>query len=443
MNLEREARIRAQAIQARSASRRLAASAPALRDLALHVAANHLAREKDALLQANAEDCAEHAALPASVLQRLKLDEAKLRDLRLGLESVAAFADPIGQVRLRRLLDTDLELTQVTCPLGVLAVIFEARPDALIQIGSLAIKSGNAVLLKGGREAARSNRLLAEALHEGLHEAGLPEEAVQLLEDREDVEALLALDDLVDLVIPRGSSALVRHIQAHTKIPVLGHAEGICHIYLDATADPAKAVPIVHDAKLQYPAACNAVETLLVHQAAVAQLKAVAEDLRAHGTELRGCPRSRALLPWLAPASETDWDMEYGEKVLSIKLVDNLDGAIAHIHAHGSGHTEAILTEDAAAASRFLAEVDASGVYHNASTRFADGYRYGFGAEVGISTGRLHARGPVGLDGLLSTKYLLRGQGQRVADYSGPGAKPFLHLDLEPSVRTPQPASRA
>jgi glutamate-5-semialdehyde dehydrogenase len=443
MNLEREHQIRLLATKARNASRRLAASGKEARDQALRATAELLLQRKDSLLQANAEDCAENSALSPSILQRLKLDEVKLRDLALGLESVASFTDPIGQVRLRRLLDVGLELTQVTCPLGVLAVIFEARPDALIQIGSLAIKSGNAVLLKGGREASRSNRLLADVLRQGLHTAGLPEDAVQLLEDREDIETLLALDDLVDLVIPRGSSTLVRHIQAHTKIPVLGHAEGICHIYLDASADPTKAVPIIHDAKLQYPAACNAVETLLVHRDATNLLMTVAEDLRVHGTELRGCARSRTLLPWLTPAEELDWDREYGEKILSIKIVNDLDEAIAHIHAHGSGHTEAILTEDPIAASRFLTEVDASSVYHNASTRFADGYRYGFGAEVGISTGRIHARGPVGLEGLLSTKYLLRGQGHRVADYSGTDAKPFLHQDLEPIVRTPPPASRA
>ena len=433
MRSERETQIRTLALAARSASRRLAASDICARDCALRATAEILMKRKELFLQANAEDRAENPELTASILQRLKLDEVKLQDLSLGLESVASFPDPIGRVRLRRLLDEGLELTQVTCPLGVLAVIFESRPDALIQIGSLAIKSGNAVLLKGGREASHSNRLLAEALRQGLKAAELPEDAVQLLEDREDVEALLAMDDLVDLVIPRGSSALVRHIQARTKIPVLGHAEGICHIYLDASAETDKAVSIVRDAKLQYPAACNAVETLLVHQAAGAVLMAVAEDLRDHGAELRGCPRSRALLSWLIPAIEQDWDTEYGERILSIKIVDDIDEAIAHIHAHGSGHTEAIIAEDPIMAARFLAEVDASGVYHNASTRFADGYRYGFGAEVGISTCRIHARGPVGLEGLLSTKYLLRGNGHRVSDYTGTSAKPFLHRNLEPS----------
>ena len=430
MSEQREQQIRARARLARDASRRLSATPGEVRDRALRAAAALLAQRAEAVLRANAQDCAQAEGLSPALASRLKVDAAKLLEMGRGLEAVAALPDPLGRVRLRRLLDEGLELTQVTCPLGVLGVVFEARPDALLQIGSLAIKSGNAALLKGGREAAGTNRVLAGILREALAAAGLPEDAIQLLDGREDVEALLAQDDLVDLVIPRGSSALVRHIQAHTRIPVLGHAEGICHIYLDASADPAKSVAVVADAKLQYPAACNAVETLLVHADAPGVLALVAEDLRGRGAELRGCPRVRAALPWVLAAEEADWDMEYGEPILAIRMVDSLDEAIAHIHAHGSGHTEAILTEDPAAAARFLAEVDAAGVYHNASTRFADGYRYGFGAEVGISTSRIHARGPVGLDGLLSCRYLLRGDGHRVADYTGAEPRPFLHRDI-------------
>ena len=261
----------------------------------------------------------------------------------------------------------------------------------------------------------------------------MPAAAVQFLEDRAEVDELLALDGLVDLVIPRGSSELVRSIQARTKIPVLGHAEGICHVFVDASAEAAKAIGIVLDAKTQYPAACNAAETLLVHaEAAPRLLPPLVESLQQAGVVLKGCPRSRALIPELEPAAEADWDTEYSDLKLAVKIVEGLDAAIAHIHAHGSGHTECIVTEDAAAAERFLLEVDAAGVYHNASTRFADGYRYGFGAEVGISTSRIHARGPVGLDGLLTSKYLLRGHGNRVADHSGPEALPFLHEDLPP-----------
>ena len=428
---ERNAQIRQAALNARSASRRLATAPNDARNLALTEAAALLESRAPAILQANAEDCAAAGDLPISTLQRLKVNDHKLRDMARGLRAVAALADPLGRVKLRRLLDEGLELTQVTCPLGVLAVIFESRPDALTQIGSLAIKSGNAALLKGGREAARTNAILAECLRDGLTSAGLPADAVQLLQEREDVEAMLAMDDLVDLVIPRGSSALVRHIQANTKIPVLGHSEGICHVYVDAAADPARAIAIIRDAKAQYPAVCNAAETVLIHRDAAQILPALAKDLRQVGVELRGCPRCLGFVPDMAPATDADWDTEYGDLILSLKIVDSLEEAIAHIHAHGSGHTEAIVTEDEATAERFLAEVDAAGVYHNASTRFADGYRYGFGSEVGISTGRIHARGPVGLEGLLSSKYLLRGHGHRVEDYTGPNAKPFLHQDLD------------
>jgi glutamate-5-semialdehyde dehydrogenase len=308
-------------------------------------------------------------------------------------------------------------------------VIFESRPDAAVQIGALAIKSGNAALLKGGREAAASVRFLVDLMRGALAASGLPVDTLQLLQDRAEVDALLGLDGDVDLVIPRGSGELVRSIKARTRIPVLGHAEGVCHLYVDAAADPAMAVALARDAKLQYPAACNAIETVLVHGAcAPAILPLLAKGLE--GVELRGCPRSLALLPEMAPAAEADWDAEYGAPILALKVVDDLDAALAHIRAHGSGHTESIVTEDAEAAARFLREVDAAGVYHNASTRFADGYRYGFGAEVGISTSRIHARGPVGIQGLVTVKYLLHGQGQCVADYTGPDARPFRHEDL-------------
>ena len=431
--MERKEFIANTAKSARAASRVMAATSGEKRNQAILAAARIVEARGQEILAANAQDCAGAQDLPQATFQRLKVNETKLQEIARGLEAVAALPDPLGKVKLRRLLDEGLELTQITCPLGVLAVIFESRPDAATQIGSLAIKSGNAVLLKGGREAQGTNAILVDALRAGLLEAGLPVDTVQLLEGREDVDALLALDDLVDLVIPRGSSELVRYIQSHTKIPVMGHAEGICHVFVDIAADATKAVQIVHDSKLQYPAVCNAAETLLIHAGAAPRLlPLIAEDLRQAGTELRGCPRSVALLPGMKAATDADWDTEYGDTILSVKIVDSLDEAIAHIHAHGSGHTESIVTEDIAAADRFLAQVDAAGVYHNASTRFADGYRYGFGSEVGVSTGKLHARGPVGLEGLLSSKYLLRGHGHRVADYAGKNAKPFLHKDLKP-----------
>ncbi|MBI4913072.1 MAG: glutamate-5-semialdehyde dehydrogenase [Acidobacteria bacterium] len=428
------AKVREAAEDARAAAHALALLPGETRHGALQAVAAALEGWIPAILEANAADLADPEGLsglgPAGV-QRLGLDAGKVAGMAAGVRAVAQLPDPLGRVRLRRRLDTGLELTQVTCPLGVLGVVFESRPDALVQISALALKSGNAALLKGGREATRSNRALMAAIQEGLAAAGLPGASLQLLEGRESVQALLGLDGLVDLVIPRGSKALVRAIQEGTRIPVLGHADGICHVFLDAGAEASMAEAIVLDAKTQYPAACNALETLLVHAGcAPALLPPLASRLQAAGVELRGCERSRALVPGMKPATEADWDTEHGELILGVRVVDSLTEAIAHIHAHGSGHTEAIVTEDSAAAERFLREVDAAGVYHNASTRFADGYRYGFGAEVGISTGKLHARGPVGLEGLVTTKYLLRGQGHRVGDYTGPGARPFLHEDL-------------
>ncbi len=424
--------VRSLALAAREATRRLAVTDTATRNQILATLAELLLRDADSILAANQRDlAAAKEAVNASVFQRLRLDRQKLQEVAAGVRAVATLPDPLNQLQLRRLLDDRLELTRVTCPLGVLGVVFESRPDALIQISALALKSGNALLLKGGREARHSNAALLGAVQEALRINGQPVAAAQGLEDRESVAALLSLDDLVDLVIPRGSNALVRHIQASTKIPVLGHAEGICHMYLDAAADPAMAVALVRDAKLQYPSACNAVETVLIHAAAAPRLlPLLAADLRDRGVELRGCAACRALIPTLNSASEADWDTEYGEPILALKVVQDLDEALAHIRAHGSGHTEAIVTDDPRAAARFLAEVDAAGVFHNASTRFADGFRYGFGAEVGISTGRIHARGPVGLEGLLSHRYLLRGSGHQVETYSGPSARAFRHLDL-------------
>ncbi|WP_257304947.1 glutamate-5-semialdehyde dehydrogenase [Geothrix campi] len=424
--------VQAMAQVARAASRRLATTASGLRSAVLLRLADLLERQASALLAANAEDVrAAGDTLPAATLQRLHLDAPKLAAMAQGVRAVAALPDPLHRVQLRRLLDDGLELTRVTCPLGVLCVVFEARPDALIQISALALKSGNAALLKGGSEARHSNAALLALVRQALAEEGLPEGAVQGLPDREAVAVLLQRPDLVDLVIPRGSRELVQSLQAATRIPVLGHADGVCHMYLDQAADTAMAVALVRDAKLQYPAACNAVETVLIHRRAAARLlPALATDLVPRGAELRGCPACLELVPTLGTATEADWDAEYGAPILALKVVADHDEALAHIRAHGSGHTEAIVTEDHAAAARFLAEVDAAGVFHNASTRFADGYRYGFGAEVGISTGRIHARGPVGLEGLLSYRYLLLGHGHCVEGYSGPAARPFRHLDF-------------
>jgi glutamate-5-semialdehyde dehydrogenase len=381
------------------------------------------------VLEANGRDLTAAAGLAPALVKRLKLDASKLETLADGARQLAARADPLGTVLARRMLDEGLVLEQVRCPLGVLAVVFESRPDALVQIASLALRSGNAVLLKGGREAAESNRVLADVVRGALEGVGLPADAVQLLDDRSEVEALLGLEKGVDLVVARGGKEFVEHVRARSRIPVLAHAEGVCHVFLHHSADPAKAARIVVDSKCSYPAACNALETLLWEPGAEAALEASVSALRAATVELRGDVFTRARHPEMKAATEADWGVEYGALILAVARVPDLDAALAHIARHGSQHTEAIVAEDRAAAERFLAEVDAACVFHDASTRFADGYRFGLGGEVGIGTGKLHARGPVGVDGLLTFRWLLRGSGQVSADY-GPGKKPFRHEDL-------------
>ena len=381
------------------------------------------------VLEANGRDLGNASGLAIPLVKRLKLDTAKLDTLADGARQLAARADPLGTVLARRKLDEGLVLEQVRCPLGVLAVVFESRPDALVQIASLALRSGNAVLLKGGREATESNRALAEVVRGALERAGLPPDGVQLLDDRSEVEALLGLERGVDLVVARGGKEFVEHVRARSRIPVLAHAEGVCHVFLHRSADPAKAARIVVDSKVSYPAACNAVETLLWEPGAEAALDASVAALRSAGVELRGDAATRARYPEMNVATEADWGAEYGALVLAVARVAHLDGALQHIARHGSQHTEAIVAEDRAAAERFLSEVDAACVFHDASTRFADGYRFGLGGEVGIGTGKLHARGPVGVDGLLTFRWLLRGSGQVSADY-GPGKKAFRHEEL-------------
>ncbi|MEM9504741.1 MAG: glutamate-5-semialdehyde dehydrogenase, partial [Cyanobacteria bacterium P01_E01_bin.43] len=348
-----------------------------------------------------------------------------------GVRDVAQLPDPIGVVQIHRELDQGLELKRIRSPLGVLGVIFESRPDAVMQIASLAVKSGNGVILKGGREAVRSCQAIVTAIRQGLAAVGLHPDAVQLLTTREETRALLALEGYVDLIIPRGSNAFVRFVQDHTRIPVLGHADGICHLYVDQAADVAKAIAIAVDAKVGYPSACNAIETLLVHRAIAAQfLPSAAAALQAQGVELRGDQAAQTLLPAIVAATAEDWATEYSDLILAVKVVDSLADAMGHIETYGSRHTEAIATEDAQAAETFRSQVNAAGVYHNCSTRFADGFRYGFGAEVGISTQTLPPRGPVGLEGLVTYKYHLVGDGHIVATYSGAAAKPFTHQDL-------------
>ena len=419
------------AAAARRAQRTLGSASPARRTTALRAVARLLREQRGAILEANQRDleAAERDGLAAPLLARLKLSDSKLDGLCTGLEQLAERPDPIGEVLRRTELDDQLMLQQVASPLGVILIIFESRPDAVIQIGGLALRSGNAVILKGGSEARHSNRILVELLRRGLEEAGLVPEAVAGVEGREAVRELLELDHDIDLVIPRGSGALVRTIQQSTRIPVLGHAEGVCTLTIDAAADPEMAARLAVDGKCDYPAACNATETLLVHRDFLPRLPIVGRALVEAGVVLRADGRCRAYLPTAEPARREDGRTEYGDRILAVHAVDSLDEAIERIHSWGSGHTDAIVTEDEDVAAEFLRRVDSASVFHNASTRFADGFRYGLGAEVGISTGRIHARGPVGVEGLLTTRWLLRGAGQGAGEYAS-GERSFTHRSL-------------
>jgi glutamate-5-semialdehyde dehydrogenase len=422
--------------RARRASRQLAVLSDKQRNEALRLAAERLEESEGQIVAANAEDMraaellVRAGSMSQTMLARLRVSEKSVADMAEKVRSVLRLPDPLRRKLNETELDSGLVLAKETCPLGVVAVVFESRPDVLPQVASLALKSGNAILLKGGREAAQTNEALIGVWNQTLRESEIPADAAQLLHSRADVAELLELDRDVDLLIPRGGREFVETISRRSRIPVLGHGEGICHVYVHAAADFEQAERIVLDAKLDYPAACNAAETLLVDAAIAAQfLPRVVSKLRAAGVEVRGCERTGAIVPsGVDAASERDWATEYGDLILSVKVVEGLDDAIAHIHQYGSRHTEAIITGDSEAAERFLNEVDAAGVYHNASTRFADGYRYGLGAEVGISNGKLHARGPMGLEGLTTYKYKLRGSGQTVGDYKS--GKKFSHRPL-------------
>lgn len=417
---------------AREASFRTAVIETEIKNRALLKIAEALQSRRSEIEAANDEDMRRAAAdkLTPALVDRLRLDGHKIDSLVTGLKSLAELPDPVGAVQLKRELDTGLILERIAVPIGVIGVIFEARPEAFIQIAALCIKSGNAVILKGGREAASSVRLLNEIVNDALAATDSRfEAAVQSVASREEVNALLKFDRYIDLMIPRGSNRLVRSIIENTKIPVLGHADGLCHTYVDADADIAKAVRVVTDAKCQYPAACNATETVLVHsRIAPAFLPALKAALDGK-VELRGCPETLKLIS-VNPASDDDWDEEYNDLILSIKIVASAEEAIEFINRHGSRHTDAVLTENRETAALFLRKVDSASVYHNCSTRFADGFRYGFGAEVGISTHKIHARGPVGLEGLTIYKYLLHGDGQIVGDYVS-GKSSFHYKDLK------------
>jgi len=421
------------AAKTRAAASKLAILGTEAKNHAIEAIAQALESAKEDILQANVADCQAAAAegIAKPLYKRLQLDEHKLRDAIAGVRDVGKLTDPIGKVQIHRELDTGLVLKRITCPLGVLGIIFEARPEAAIQIVSLAIKSGNGVILKCGKEAVRSCEAIVKVIKQGLSQTAVSPDAVQLLTTREETLELLKLDKYVDLIIPRGSNSFVRFVQENTRIPVLGHADGICHAYIDKAADITKAVEITVDAKVQYAAACNAIETLLVHQSIAGEfLPKVAAALASNHVEIKGDERTLEILPEIAAATESDWETEYSDLILSIKIVDSLEDAIAHINEYGSRHTDAIITEDIATAEAFFGLVNSAGVFHNCSTRFADGFRYGFGAEVGISTQQMPPRGPVGLEGLVTYKYQMTGDGHIVASYTGANAKAFIHRDI-------------
>ena len=405
---------------AKTASIHLAAIGTAFKNKALQAIADEMRTQKDKIFEANEKDLvfSRKNKLAKPLLKRLKFDEKKLVETISGIESLIGLPDPVGVTLSARELDEGLELYQITCPIGVIGVIFESRPDALVQISTLCLKSGNGVLLKGGSEAAHTNRTLADIIVPASESAGIPAGWLQLLETRDDVKEMLKMDESIDLLVPRGSNEFVKFIMDNSNIPVLGHADGICHVYVDEDAELNMATSIVVDAKCQYVAVCNAAETLLVHQAVASEfLPMVQKALSLYKVELRGCPKTRAIIK-VKLASEEDWHTEYLDTVLSVKVVTSTEEAIDHINTYGSGHTDAIITANESTANHFMSLVDSGNVFWNCSTRFSDGYRYGLGAEVGISTSKIHARGPVGLEGLVIYKWQIRGSGQIVADYA-------------------------
>lgn len=437
---EEKTDVAAVARRAKAASRLLAGVPGIRRDAALTAAAAAIEERKSEILAANQRDCDEAVRAVAAgkmsraLFERLQIGERSVAQMANGVREVAALPDPLGQTLAITQLDEGLTLYKESCPIGVIGIVFEARPEIVPQIAALALKSGNAVILKGGSEAQHSNRALVQIWTDALASfSDIPPGVVNLLFTRADVDEMLALEDEIDLIIPRGSKEFVRHVAERSRIPVLGHGEGVCHVYIDSLADLTKAFDIAFDSKVQYPAACNAMETLLVHEeVAGVFLPEMIRRLQGAGVQVRGCPRTVELgqSANVIPATKEDWKTEYSDLIIAISVVSGTDEAIEHINIYGSGHTESIVTEDKRAASSFMERVDAAGVYHNVSTRFADGFRYGFGAELGISTSKLHARGPVGLEGLTSYKYKLIGDGQTVASYAA-GERTFKHRRIK------------
>ncbi|MGB3907481.1 MAG: glutamate-5-semialdehyde dehydrogenase [Methanomethylovorans sp.] len=437
--------IEAKVIEAKKAAITLASVSTDIKDRALEEMANALDINRQAILSANmrdlevAEKLQRKGELSQAMVDRLKISDNKIDGMIAGIRDVIKLEDPAGRTLSALELDNGLELYQVSCPIGLIGVIFESRPDVVPQIMSLCLKSGNSTIFKGGSEALNSNRTIFDLLVEAIERSeGVPKGAFQLMETREEVMDVLALDAYIDLLIPRGSNAFVKFIKENTKIPVLGHADGVCHVYVDDEADLAKAYTICFDAKVQYAAVCNAMETLLIHEKVAERfLPKMAQMLESAGVELRCDKGSFAILEHidfienLVHAVEEDWSTEYNDLILSIKLVSSIEEAIEHINTYGSHHTDGIVTENQKKKKKFSDLIDSSSVMINASTRFADGFRYGKGAEVGISTNKIHARGPVGMEGLMIYKYVLLGNGEKVADYVGPSARNFTHRKLD------------
>ncbi len=424
---------------AKLATLKMAALSTEVKNSALKAMAEAVRNNKERILAANAEDVSESEnSVPAEILKRLRLNDDKVNDMIASILDVARISDPVGETMSAIELDEGLELYQKRCPIGLIGVIFEARPEVVPQIMSLCLKSGNAIIFKGGSEAKRSNRILFDILREAAASAGVPAEAFVLMETREDISEILKMDEYIDLLIPRGSYGFVKYIQSNTHIPVLGHSAGICHIYVDSEADLLKAFGVVLDSKIQYPAACNAVEKVLVNESIVPYfLPRMADQFAANGVEMRV---EKGLEKYLIgfdykTASEDDWTAEYDGLVIAIRSVKDMDEAIEIINTNGSHHTDAIITENREKQDEFARRVDSADVFINASTRFADGFRFGKGAEVGISTNKIHARGPMGMEGLMIYKYVLVGNGQMVKDYSGKDAKPYTHKPIDISKR--------
>lgn len=409
---------------------KVATSSCDMRNAVLKLVAEKLVENKEAIFAANAQDmkAAEESDVAPAVLKRLKFTEAKLNDVVCGIKQLITLPDPVGRIQLERELDEDLKLYRVSCPIGVIGIIFEARPDALVQIASLCLKSGNCAVIKGGRETAATNKKLFEIIHGAAVEAGMPQYCLYQAELHSEIDELLSCSGYVDLLIPRGSNSFVKYIMEHTQIPVMGHTDGICHIYVDEDYDKAKAVPVIVDAKTQYTAACNSVETILVNRKIAKEfLTELAKELVANHVVIRGTSEVSDIIG-CDVMEEDEFNTEYLDLKVSVKCVDDVSEAISHINRFGSHHTDCIITENSDTAKVFMTMVDSAGVYQNCSTRFADGFRYGFGAEVGISTAKLHARGPVGLEGLVTYKYNLYGNGNIVGDYAS-GKKCFKFRD--------------